>query len=123
MGRLIGFILVCSIFLVFIVFNLGNKSDISLGIREYKDIPIFLTAFSSFVVGMLFTIPFVLSFTWGRKKQTREKPADSPSSPRGIRKLWGKKAKNNQQELVPVKDDVSSGLNEIKREDSSYGID
>ena len=121
MVRLIIFILICVFFLGFIFFNLDNKSDISFGIRIYKDIPVFVTSFSSFVLGMLFSVPFVLSF--GKKRKNSGQHDSSPASPSGIKKLFGKKAKTTQQGTNPVKDSTSSDPGEIKKEDSPYGID
>jgi hypothetical protein len=67
MARLIGFILVFVLFLTFIILNLGNSCDISFGFKTIPQVPVFITAFSSFVLGMLVTMPFAL--TLGRKKQ------------------------------------------------------
>jgi uncharacterized integral membrane protein len=82
--RLIGFIILFGIFLVFIACNLGNKCDISFGFRTFKDVPVFLTAFSSFVLGMFCAMPFIISFRIKRKKDK----AEAPSKPK---KKWGKK--------------------------------
>jgi hypothetical protein len=67
MGRLIGFILIFIVFLTFIILNLGNTCDISFGFKTISQVPVFITAFSSFVLGMLVAVPFAL--TLGRKKQ------------------------------------------------------
>jgi hypothetical protein len=88
MARLIGFILIFVVFLTFIVLNLNNKCDISFGFTEVKDLPVFITAFSSFVLGMLFAVPFVLSL-----KKKRSSPAVLPGGPqdepKGLKK-WVK---------------------------------
>jgi hypothetical protein len=76
MARLIGFILIFVVFLTFIVLNLGNSCDISFGFKTIPQVPVFITAFSSFVLGMLFAVPFAL--TLGRKKQP---PAQKPPKP------------------------------------------
>jgi hypothetical protein len=67
MARLIGFILIFIVFLTFIVLNLGNSCDISFGFKTIPQVPVFITAFSSFVLGLLVAVPFAL--TLGRKKQ------------------------------------------------------
>ena len=121
MGRLIVFILICGFFLVFIVFNLEHKSDISFGFKTFKDIPVFLTCFSSFLLGMLFAVPFVLSFGKGRKKPNQ--PGGSPPSPSAIKKWWGKKSEKTQQEAGSNKSSEFSVADAIRKEDSSYGID
>ena len=115
MGRLLLFILVCVIFLGFIIINLDNKSDLSFGIRTFNEIPVFLTAFSSFVLGMIFAVPFVLSFY--KKRRNSAESQGSPASA-GTKKRWGKKSKKTQQEAGLVIDEPG-----IKKEDSPYGID
>jgi uncharacterized integral membrane protein len=68
--RLIGFIIVFAAFLVFILSNLGNKCDISFINPEWtlKDIPVFITVFCSFILGMLTMIPIVISAHFKAKK-------------------------------------------------------
>jgi uncharacterized integral membrane protein len=68
--RLIQFIVVFVIFFLFIVFNLENKCDISFGFTKAKDIPVFLTLFSGFFVGMLCTLPFALRFRSRKKAES-----------------------------------------------------
>jgi hypothetical protein len=103
MIRIIVFILVFVFFLAFIVLNLENKCDVSLGFTTIKDFPIFLSVLSSFVLGMFITIPMML---FGRKK-----PKPSPSIEEALKSVPSKKA-----ELESLPDD-------IKKEDSPYGID
>ena len=95
--RLILFILIFAIFLAFIVLNLDNKCDINIGFHKYEGIPVFLSIFFSFIFGMLFALPLVFSF---RKRKKPSAPGFS-----------GKQAKGN------------SGTDEIKTENSPYGID
>jgi hypothetical protein len=83
MGRLIGFILIFVVFLTFIMLNLGNNCDISFGFKTIPQVPVFITAFSSFVLGMLCAVPFVLIL--GRKKQP-----PSPKPPRPFKAGPGK---------------------------------
>ena len=97
MVRLIIFIIIFAIFLAFIVLNLENKCDISFGFIAFNEVPVFLSALSSFVLGMLVTVPLLL--TRGKK---REKPA--PSKP-------SRKAK------------ITEEPDEMKKETSPYGID
>jgi uncharacterized membrane protein len=76
--------------------NLENKCDVSFGFMSIKDVPIFLSVLFSFVLGMLVTIPMMLL---GKKKQKPVIPGPS------------KKA------------ELSSAPDDIKKEDSPYGID
>lgn len=108
MRRLIAFILVFVLFLAFIVLNLGNTSDVSLGFRTFKEIPVFLTAFLSFVLGLFFSLPFFL----GRKRKKPSKDQLQDPSSAKTKKRRGAKDKNKLPELE-----------EIKKEDNSYGID
>jgi len=105
MIRLISFIVVFVIFLCFIMFNLPNKCDVSFGFTTIKDVPIFLSALFSFLLGMLVTVPMIL---FGKKKP---KPVMPETSNSGSKLNLFKKA-----EIKSVPDD-------IKKEDSPYGID
>ena len=118
MIRLILVIVIFAFFLVFIGFNLPHKCDISFGFKTYKDVPVFLSALFSFVLGMIFTVPLVFSIGRGRKKA-------APPSVKEPKKRWGKKDKAPQlpQGTETVKDGPSSGTFEVKKEDSPYGID
>jgi len=57
--RLGVFIVLFLVFFLFIVFNLPHKTDISFGFTVLKDIPVFVTAFFSFIAGMFCTLPFI----------------------------------------------------------------
>jgi hypothetical protein len=111
--------LVFAFFLVFIVFNLDNKCDVSFGFKAFREVPVFLTAFASFVLGMLFTLPFV--FPLGKRKKKAPVAPYSPPGPGGKRR-WGK-----SKSPIPPEDIIgsgdSAGTEEIKKEASSYGID
>jgi uncharacterized integral membrane protein len=67
--RLIGFILLALVFLAFIGLNLENRCDISFGFYTFSQVPVFLTAFSTLVLGMLLSLPLVISF---RSKSRRD---------------------------------------------------
>jgi uncharacterized integral membrane protein len=68
--RFIVFIIIFTVLLLFIIFNLGNTSDISFGFKVLKDIPVFLTVFSSFMVGLLFAFPLTFGFRSRKKEKT-----------------------------------------------------
>jgi uncharacterized integral membrane protein len=107
MGKMIGFIVIFAVFLVFIGFNLGNSCNISFGFRVFNDVPVFITIFGSFVVGMICAIPFILSFR-GRKKSKQGEADDSAPK---VKKGFGKKSREQIEELE-----------EIKGEKGPYGI-
>jgi hypothetical protein len=106
MIRLITVIVVFVIFLFFIIFNLPNKCDVSFGFTTIKDVPIFLSALSSFVLGMFVTVPMMLF----RKKKQPPSVSGSPNS---------EPAKPGPSKKAKLKSTPS----EIKKEDSPYGID
>ena len=70
--RLIVFIVVFGIFLAFITVNLDNRCDISFGFTKIEGVPVFLTVFFSFVLGLLCTLPFAIS-ALKKRKGTEEK--------------------------------------------------
>ena len=71
--RLILFIAVFVVFLVFITFNLDNRCDISFGFKSFENVPVFLTVFSSFVAGLVCSLPFALWATGRKRRQKTQK--------------------------------------------------
>ncbi|MDR0322755.1 MAG: hypothetical protein LBI28_14770 [Treponema sp.] len=69
--RLILFIVVFAIFLVFVTFNLDNRCDISFGFAKFSGVPVFLTVFISFVVGLFCALPLARIL----RKKHKEKPS------------------------------------------------
>lgn len=107
MIRLIAFILLFALFIGFIVLNLDNKSDISFGIKTFTDIPVFLTVFTSFALGMLFAAPIILLRRRKRDIAIRSATAEL-MAPAEKKNRW-LKSKNPPDES--------------KKEESPYGID
>ena len=112
------FIILCALFLFFVGLNLEHTSDVSFGFHTFADIPVFLVAFSSFVIGMLFAIPFVISF--GKRKKKSAKTSDTPSITDRANKesehlIYGDSV--NEESRSETKKDG------IKKENSPYGID
>ena len=58
--RLIQMIIIFAILLIFIGFNLTNTCDISLGFMKIPNVPVYLTVFASFMLGMLSSVPFFI---------------------------------------------------------------
>jgi uncharacterized integral membrane protein len=71
--RLIVFVIVFAVFMVFIAFNLENKCDISFGFAKIPDVPVFITIFTSFVLGLFCGIPLILHFKKEKEKGKVEK--------------------------------------------------
>jgi uncharacterized integral membrane protein len=116
--RLIGFVLLFAIFLIFIGLNLGNSCDISFGFITIPQVPVYLTAFSAFVLGILWTIPFMISLRRKKAKKAalRELPdmplSDTPEKPR--KGLFGKR-----KNALPPEMPASS----FEGDHGPYGID
>jgi len=123
----IFFILVFAIFLCFIIFNLGNTCDVSLGFKTFHDIPVFVTALFSYALGMLFVLPLI--FTVGRKRKLKaarvqvensqteggDSRVDNSKVPPPKKKFFGF--------ISSKKPDLTSEEDKIKKENSPYGID
>jgi uncharacterized integral membrane protein len=91
--RLIGLIIILVILLAFIGFNLDNTCPISFGFTRIDSVPVYITVFASFVLGMLMSVPFLISFAIRKKNlrpkkdktdKTAETPPVSGSGPYGI---------------------------------------
>ena len=103
MARLIGFFAIFAIFLAFIVLNLGEeyKSGVNLGFFSFSEVPVYITAFISLFIGMIFTIPFIVSI---------KKKKDQP----GIKDSHDKPVKKNKKHV--------DNIDEISGENGPYGI-
>jgi uncharacterized integral membrane protein len=64
--RLILFIVIFAIFLVFVTLNLDNRCNINFGFAKFEGVPIFLTVFISFSMGLICATPLALHL---RKKK------------------------------------------------------
>ena len=116
MRRLIMFIVIFAVFLAFIALNLGedHTCNVSLGFRTFEHVPVFLSALFSFALGMMFTLPLILSF--GKKKKKAAAPVPNPEG--GKKKHWGffRGASSKPVQTTELTD-------EDKKENSPYGID
>ena len=119
MKRLTIIILIFAVFIAFIVFNLENRSDVSFGFKTFEQIPVFLTVFSSFVLGMLFALPFTISIGKNRRDLS---PADPAST--GKNKLMDFLTKKSGSSTEPMQGNGSpNSPDKAKKENSPYGID
>ena len=84
--RLIAVIVVIAVLLGFIGLNLDNTCDLSFGVKVLKGVPIYLTVFVSFMLGMASSLPFIIfgslkkKMKKDRKKQDVLEPGDSASN-------------------------------------------
>ena len=99
--RLIVLIVVCAILLGFIGLNLSNTCDISLGFKVFHGVPVYLTVFCSFILGMVCSLPFIVfkSLKKAIKKENQPKTENTPdtgipvppSSPKKLSGLFKKR--------------------------------
>ena len=112
MSRLVSIIVVLVIFLAFIVLNMDNKCDISFGFKKFQDIPVFISVLSSFVIGMVFALPFSLSLLRRGKKNARPELAVGAG-----KKRWGK-----GKDKAPVDHGEPTLVEEVSKDSGPYGI-
>ncbi|MFP4564964.1 MAG: hypothetical protein ACLFNX_00555 [Spirochaetaceae bacterium] len=76
--KLIVFLFFVGLILAFVGFNAANVSDVSFGFYQFEDVPIFLSLFAAFFLGVLVTLPFTFRprSTRARKRPKREMEAD-----------------------------------------------
>jgi uncharacterized integral membrane protein len=104
--RMIGFIVLFGILLVFITLNLQNSCDVSFGFTIVENVPVYLTAFCAFALGLLFAIPLSISFR--RKQKAKQTELSGGRKP-------NKKQKNEAlpgeiPEISPYRDDKTYGI-------------
>lgn len=130
--KLIVFILTLVIIVSFIGFNIENKSDITLFPVEkgvLHDVPIFLSFFVMYVIGVISVIPFFVSRQ--SKKKKGEKPVESASDgtpepeKKKVRVLGSKKRKKKESESLSAEETGEAdntleedGKEEVKSEDT-----
>jgi len=76
--RLIIFIVIFAVFLIFITFNLENKCDISFGFINFTEVPVFITIFISFILGLICSVPLVMFIKRRRKGKQPEVKSKTP---------------------------------------------
>ena len=108
-GKLLYFIMVMLMLVLFMGFNLSNRCDISVIFHVFKDVPIFLSMLFSFLLGNIAVLPFLISSRHKMKKAEKqaaavyrdvEKVALKPEK----RRWFGKK--KNTEESGAAKQDV-----------------
>ncbi len=69
--RLLGTILSLVVLAFFVGFNLDNKCNVNMLVHTFQNVPVFITIIISFVVGVLFTMPFAFSYKSQKKKEAK----------------------------------------------------
>ncbi|MDR3123076.1 MAG: hypothetical protein LBU16_04775 [Treponema sp.] len=84
MWRLIGLALILVVLLGFVGLNLNNRCDISFGFwKTPEPVPVFLPVFAAFVLGILCSIPFVISIGLKRSRKNKSREDPTPKKKRG----------------------------------------
>lgn len=105
-GKAIYFFIVLLVFALFASFNLENHVTVNLGFTEFKDIPLFLFALFSFLIGFLVTLPFFIrgNQTKNNKKRQAEEVQTTSTFDgiqevelKGEKKGWFQKLKENKK--------------------------
>jgi hypothetical protein len=104
--RLIGFIVLFGILLAFITLNLQNSCDISFGITIIENVPVYLTAFCAFAIGLLCAIPLSISF----RRKSKAKQAALPGGGKPGKKQKDGASPGEVPEISPYRDDDSYGI-------------
>lgn len=106
--RLISTIITLVLIAFFAGFNLDNKCDVNLLFYTFKNTPVFFTVIFSFIIGIIFTIPFAFFFRIGKKnkKSTDKKDVSIHKTQSGISNDIKKKTffnrKNSKDEKVDI---------------------
>lgn len=107
-GKAFYFIIVLLLFALFASVNLNNSVTISIGFRTFENVPVFLFALFSFLIGFLVTAPFFIS---GSKKHYEKRTAEKKDYDSAT--STGASAMNNIQE-VELKGEKKSWFQKLK---------
>ncbi|MCD6343230.1 MAG: hypothetical protein J7L76_05550 [Spirochaetaceae bacterium] len=123
--KLIGFIITLLIIITFIGVNLDNNSDITIWFGEkgrLTDVPIFVSFFVMYLIGVLSVVPFLLS--WKLKKRSSEKKVQTDSEPAADKekksvRVLGSRKKRKKESDEDSKDAVDETAEESEEVDPS----
>jgi len=128
--KLIGFIITLLIIVTFIGFNLDNSSDIRIWFTEkglLTDVPIFISFFVMYLIGVLSVVPFLLSWKVKKrssgKKTTSDQENSGETEKKSVRVLGSRKRSRKDTGKGSESDSDDSELKTFKSEESSEGAD
>ncbi|MFP4206466.1 MAG: hypothetical protein ACLFM5_03890 [Spirochaetaceae bacterium] len=75
--KLIGFLVLMGLILAFVGFNADHAVDVSFGFYRFEDVPIFVSLFIAFALGVLITLPLAL-----RRRSPRRTSTAPPKRPK-----------------------------------------
>ena len=124
--RLIVIIIIFAVLLGFIGLNLTNTCDISLGFKVFKGVPVYLTVFASFMLGMVTSLPFFIFGSLKKKlkkeKQSKTQVAENPQVAPETASIPATSAKSSKLKGFFKKKTDTSKTEKID-ENGPYGID
>ncbi len=71
--KLIFYLIIIGLILVFIGLNLGHTTDISLGFHEFTEVPVFMGLFVAFFLGVAVTIPIAVQSSSRKAKANSDR--------------------------------------------------
>jgi uncharacterized integral membrane protein len=112
--RLIEFIIVFALLLIFVFLNIDNKCDINFGFTRIRDAPVYLSVFTSFVIGMAVAFLAVFVFRRGKTQDSKSQSGKDHGS-------------KDEKSVLPAKKQTwkkTGGYSKTEGTDSGhYGID
>ena len=113
--RLLGTILSLVVLAFFVGFNLDNKCNVNVLVHTFQNVPVFITIIISFVVGVLFTMPFAFSYKSQKKKEAKNNQVQVVDKTDGSNKCAVYK-ENEETLYVCRNQDVSATIQDIVTE-------
>lgn len=112
-AKLIGFILMLLIIVTFIGFNIENSSDIRVWFGEnglLKDVPIFVSFFCMYLIGVLSAVPFVLRWRSKKKKNAQKKTEDVHADIKDSKRKKKKRIMGSGKEKDPPEENIDTDV-------------
>lgn len=110
--RLIGTIILLLVVTIFAGANLDNRCDINFVFTKVQQVPVFLTAIVSFLIGAIIMIPFTF-----KKKCNKDKKSQNPAEEKS------QKSSDEESKTLfdfKIKRDVSKNQDKNKKEKKSW---
>ena len=71
--KMVFYLVIVALVLVFVGLNLDNTADISLGFISFEDVPVFMGLFVAFFLGVVVTIPVAVQSSSRKTKKRSER--------------------------------------------------
>lgn len=79
--RLVVFIIILGLVVIFAGLNIDNTSDVSFGFWKIEGVPIFISLFFAFVIGVITMAPFVIGKGGKKRKAMDSEPPTELEEP------------------------------------------